>query len=395
MGAMETKPAADGQAADEADAVLVRKAQGGDHEAFAALIQKHWQTARRLTRRLISEREEAEDILQEAALAAYLNLRSLNSADRFAGWFCGIVLNHCRMYRRRAYRSLRPEPLKETMRSREGDAHAIADEHALLAEVATALRLLPEAQRQAALLVYLVGFTPSEAAAALGISGSALKVRLHRARRSLRSQFGVSSSEARRPRGRRRLSMVELEVFDVAVRRMVKDGREISNGVILLREKAGSRVLPVWVGEAEATALALELQGVQYPRPLTYHFAAALLEAAGATVRSATISKLVEDTFYATVAIQQGETVPEVDARPSDAINLALRANAPVFADEEVLAKCPERVKVTKAGRTGSAAVVQRFEELRRLANQVMSEEAPTAHEAWRELGVEFLKDDA
>ncbi len=189
--------------------------------------------------------------------------------------------------------------------------------------------------------------------------------------------------------------MIELEVFDVVVRSSTRDGQQISNGVILLREKGGARILPVWVGEAEATALALELQGVRFPRPLTYHLAAALLDAAEIKVRSATINQLIGDTFYAKVAIERADGVAEVDARPSDAINLALRVNAPLFAEEEVLANCPERIKVTGAGRTGSAAVVQRFEELHRLANEAIKDEAPTAHEAWRELGIELLQDDS
>ncbi|MDZ4278105.1 MAG: bifunctional nuclease domain-containing protein, partial [Dehalococcoidia bacterium] len=266
---------------DEGDDALVRRAIGGEHDAFATLIERHARTARRLARRVLSDREEVEDVLQEAALAAYLNLRSLKAAERFAGWFCGIVLNHCRMRLRQARRSPDMRPL-DTAVPAQPDGGAAVEEQLLLADVTEAARSLPEAQRDAALLVYFDGLTPAEAAVALGISSSALKVRLHRARNALRSQFGVASSQATtRKAARRRAGMIELEVFDVFLqRRTSKDGREITNAVILLQEKGEARILPIWIGEAEATALALELQGVQLPRPLTYHFTAALLEAA-------------------------------------------------------------------------------------------------------------------
>ena len=195
--------------------------------------------------------------------------------------------------------------------------------------------------------------------------------------------------------------MVELEVFDVALsRHTTKGGQEMIPTVILLREKGGSRVLPVWVGESEGTSIAMALEGFQTPRPLTYHFTASLLEAARVSVQSATIHKLVKDTFYATVSIRRGRTVAEVDARPSDAINLALRTDAPLFAEEQVLTKAGQRVRATKAGRTGSAALLERFEEQRRLVQAGASEEESTqeehaqrARQALRDLGLEPLDD--
>lgn len=189
--------------------------------------------------------------------------------------------------------------------------------------------------------------------------------------------------------------MVQLEVFDVVSRRHeTKDGNEVTQTVILLREQDGSRFLPVWVGEPEATSIALALEGFQSPRPMTYHFTAALLEAAKATVQSVTISKLVKDTFYATVSIQRGSTVEHIDARPSDAINLALRTDAPLFAEEQVLKKAGQRVRVTTDERSGSAALVERFQEQVEGAHTAVSEEeVARAEAAWRELGLEFLTD--
>ena len=396
---MNPKALEDAQPIDESDGSLALRAQTGDQEAFAALLERHWRTAARLARRVIKDREEVADILQESALAAYLNLRTLASADRFAGWFCGIVLNHCRMYLRRAHRSPPTHPLEATTVAAGFDIAATAEEEALLAQVTAAVRLLPEAQRQAALLVYFEGLSLKEAAAALGTSRSALKVRLYRARQALRSQFAVSPSRARpEKKRRRRFTMVEVEVFDVRSRRHVtKEGHEIFSEVILLREKGGVRVLPIWVGGPEALSIALALEGVQTARPMTHDFAAALLEATGAKVQSITINRLIKDTFYATVSVQRGQTAKQVDARPSDAISLALRTGAQLFAEERVLAKAGQRVRLAKTERTGSAAALAE-----RYAGggappgigKVSKKEAAQHPEAWRELGLELLDDE-
>ena len=392
---MNSEPLRDDQPVDQSDVALALRAQAGDQEAFAALLERHWSTGARLARRVIKNREEVADILQESALAAYLNLGTLASADRFAGWFCGIVLNHCRMHLRRAHRSPPTHPLEATTVAAGFDVQATVEEGALLAQVTAAVRLLPEAQRQAALLVYFEGLSLNEAAGALEISATALKVRLHRARQALRSQFAVSPSRARpEKKRRRRFTMVEVEVFDVLLHRnTAKDGHEVTSTVIVLREKGGDRVLPVWVGEPEATSIALALEGVETARPMAYHFTAALLEAVGAEVKSVTISRLVKDTFYATASVQRGRTLEQVDARPSDAINLALRTGAPIFAEERVLSKAGKRARVTKAERTGAAALLELQEEHRQAPAKVTREEIEQAHQAWREMGLELLDD--
>src|SRR5699024_5063980 len=97
--------------------------------------------------------------------------------------------------------------------------------------------------------------------------------------------------------------------------------------------------LPIWMGQFEATALAMQLEGVQTPRPLTYAFALDLFQATGARLRAVRVNRLVEDVFYAQAIIDGPEGAPAqtIDARPSDALNLALVAGAPIQVDESVL----------------------------------------------------------
>jgi bifunctional DNase/RNase len=109
--------------------------------------------------------------------------------------------------------------------------------------------------------------------------------------------------------------------------------------VVLLRETGGDRrVLPIYIGPEEARAIALALEGVETPRPMTHDLMRDLLVALGAQVRSITVTDLRDSTFFAEIELLiEGRTV-RVSSRPSDAVALAVRVEAPLFASEDVLA---------------------------------------------------------
>lgn len=96
-------------------------------------------------------------------------------------------------------------------------------------------------------------------------------------------------------------------------------------------------MLPIWVGPPEGDALALQLGGESMPRPMTADLMARLVEATGARIERVVVNSLREKTFYATIAVRAGDRVEEVDARPSDALNLAVRVGASIFVDPEVM----------------------------------------------------------
>ena len=108
--------------------------------------------------------------------------------------------------------------------------------------------------------------------------------------------------------------------------------------IVVLREQAGTRLLPIWVGVFEANAIALEIEGVTTPRPMTHDLMRRLIEQLQGRVERVVVWALKENTFYALIYLDAGLSEPvAVDARPSDAIALALRAKAPIFVEEEVL----------------------------------------------------------
>ena len=109
--------------------------------------------------------------------------------------------------------------------------------------------------------------------------------------------------------------------------------------VVILKEKLADRYLPIWIGPAEADAIAVKLQGVTVQRPLTHDLLCSTIDALGATVESIIISDLKNDTFYAKIILNVDGGQMEVDSRPSDALALAVRAEVPIYTEEMVLDK--------------------------------------------------------
>jgi bifunctional DNase/RNase len=107
--------------------------------------------------------------------------------------------------------------------------------------------------------------------------------------------------------------------------------------IVLLKEVNGERYLPIWIGAVEATAIAFALQGIETPRPMTHDLLRDILDSTDVSVDRILINDLVDSTFYATIRMAREGQAVEVSSRPSDAIALAVRINAPIYADESVL----------------------------------------------------------
>ena len=107
--------------------------------------------------------------------------------------------------------------------------------------------------------------------------------------------------------------------------------------IVILRDVSGNSVLPIWVGVYEANAIALEIEKVSTPRPMTHDLIKSLLLGLNTALRKVVVSELKDDTFYAVIWLDRdGETI-SVDSRPSDALALALRLDCPIYVEETVL----------------------------------------------------------
>jgi hypothetical protein len=125
--------------------------------------------------------------------------------------------------------------------------------------------------------------------------------------------------------------MIELTLIGVRVE------LPANQPIVLLKEREGERYLPIWIGSAEAQAIALALQGVTPPRPMTHDLMRNILEELGVAVERIVITELRGGTFYAVIQMTRNGTRFEISSRPSDAIALAVRTSVPIFANEEVL----------------------------------------------------------
>jgi hypothetical protein len=125
--------------------------------------------------------------------------------------------------------------------------------------------------------------------------------------------------------------VIEVRVAHIGVDRQTK------SPVVILQEKHGERVLPIWIGGAEANAIAMEIAGMKFARPLTHDLIKQVILGLGAELRKVIITQVKDNTYYAELHIYRGDTVIHVDARPSDSIAVALRLKAPIFTSDELL----------------------------------------------------------
>ena len=129
------------------------------------------------------------------------------------------------------------------------------------------------------------------------------------------------------------------------VRRQPGEGERPEKTAILLAEEAGERRLCIWVGGFEALQVAFALEGTELVRPMAYQFMTSLLEATGGRLTEARVTRLEDGTFYGLAVVEGPSGTSEIDARPSDLLNLALLTGAPIRVDPEVLAEASESEK--------------------------------------------------
>ncbi len=362
---------------DPDDETAVRLALAGERRMFALLLERHHASVLRLCQRLLGSEADAQDAAQEAVLQAFLGLRRLREPERFGAWLHSIAANLARSALRRR-RSLPLEAIREATRT----APSLVDpspspEEVRLArelhdEVLAALEGLSAVNREAVVGYYIEGYGQAELAELLGVPVSTVKGRLHKGRRALAPSL---EPVARQVLGKAREAkeadvdatpeangMVEMVVDEVvktgfdedrylealrarSMQGLLEMGMSAPKGLpaaaVVLREARGERVLPIWVGLPEGMSIAASVAGYSPPRPMTHDLMGQLLDALGLTVRSVAVLRVAEETFYGEIALEGSgdgeEGARRVDSRPSDAIALAVRLEAPIYAATAVL----------------------------------------------------------
>ncbi len=388
------------------DTLLVEQCRAGDVTAFSLLVERHQARLRNVLRTVVHT-NEVDDVMQEAFLQAYLSLDRLERPSRFRAWVTGIALNLARMGYRKEQRWLLwqtgmqayPELVEGSTPQRTPEQ--LAEREETMARLNEAIADLPPGERQALLLVYRDGLNQRQTADELGISLSAVKVRVHRGRRRLRTMLTPIAEEPARPFLVEEETMLPVEIYDVLaheINQAVDDNEAFQSllalvpeekrplledqftftmtgkhgmvsfwqtfeavkedmpeekakafmaqfselmphRVVMLKEKEGERVLPIWIGPTEGEAIVLKLRSQEIKRPISFDLIKTLLDLGGVQVEKAAVSRLHEGIFYGTLfaRLEAGSDLVEVDCRPSDALGLMVRMDIPFYVAPEVM----------------------------------------------------------
>lgn len=325
---------------EKTDAELVALARMGNRDAFGSLIERYSQMVKRLATGMIADDAIASELAQETMVQAYLSLDHLRDAARFKSWLYGITLNVCRGYlRERQADVLSLESLLGGLHAGGFDYAALldgaidpqvmAEERELRAHVLQAVQRLSPKERAVTLLFYYEQYSLQEIATILALSVTAVKGRLHRARKQLRGQ--LASLYEVLPQERRRSKRMERASIE-----SVREHPETQQHIVVLKDDS-NRELVIWIGKAEAWAIAAGLNEVASPRPMTAQLMANLLQASGSQLEEVRIASLKDEVFYATLKIRGANGEQELDARPSDALTLAVLVKCPIYVADEVM----------------------------------------------------------
>jgi RNA polymerase sigma factor (sigma-70 family) len=324
------------------DTALVARTLAGEREAFGPLLLRYYPSVLRLCRRLLGPSPASQDVAQEAALQAFLGLAQLHEPDRFGAWLHAIAANLARMaLRRRRLLSLDAltdgAPLAVLWTAgapTPEEVHAAREVHDA---IVAALGELSSVNREVAIGFYLEGYSYAELAELLGVPISTVKGRLFKGRRQLRRALAPVAHEVLKPDRRRRKELAMEAPEHVAVTiDSIRLHPDSEHRVVVLRASE-DLILPIWIGPFEADAITMILEGRQPERPMTHDLTVRLLETLAAQVQHVVVNKIIGNTFYAEITLDQGEQRHQIDARPSDALALAVRTGTPIFVARAVL----------------------------------------------------------
>jgi RNA polymerase sigma factor (sigma-70 family) len=342
------------------DSELIEACLAGNRAAFGLLAERYRVLVLQVAYSTVRQSDIAHDLAQESLLRAFLSLGQLREASRFRGWLYGITLNVCHEFIRLQRRS--PVSLEELA----GGIH-LADEMPSPESLAEALELremmqgalnrLTEGNRAVMLMFYYEGFSTEEIAEILGISLSAVKVRMHKARQQLKSYLEAVLPVVHYKKGAK--TMIPVILADTRSQETTgSGGKTFYMYQTVLFDEQSRRAIVIWIGEAEAIAIASGMKkdvSRTAMRPITQVLMGNLLKAAGSSIEAVEIAKIENNIFYASVKVKTSDgNVREVDSRPSDALALAVWHDIPIFVSEklfeEIGVAVPEGKKAYQRG---------------------------------------------
>jgi RNA polymerase sigma factor (sigma-70 family) len=298
-------------------------------DAFARLVARYRPAIYGLAFAATGSVAEAEDLTQDALIAAYLSLPHLRDPHRFGAWLKGIARNMVRMWYRK--RAAMPnfdgghliDELNLGHRRLSPEEHV--DRQERLGRIRQAIQDLSTGNQQAITLRYWDEMSYAEISDTLDVPLSTVKSRLHNAKQQLKTQLDQEITE-------RRTDLIPVNVGEIYAFES-----EHGPAAIVMLEAGDGRSLPIWIGPSEGMSLAIARVLGRVKRPLTFDLLTDIFTELGIELSQVVVNALQENTYHATLHLASDEGRHEIDARPSDAINIAVRTGAPLYVAPDVM----------------------------------------------------------
>jgi RNA polymerase sigma factor (sigma-70 family) len=328
------------------DAELVAKVRLGDKEAFGLLVERYQQMVRHIAKKMIADEWVACELAQESILQAYLSLDHLRDASRFKSWLYGVTLNICRSYLHDqkvdvlSLESIMGGVHRDSVANSDHtiDPHTIAEAHDLHRLVLEAIDELSARDKEVTLLFYYEQLTLQEIASYSGVSVGAIKGRLHRARKQLQNRLSIVSVPERR-NGKSKMNTRQVTI------EAVKEHPGTRQCFVVLKDDNEDRLV-IFIGRPGALTIAAGLTEISPPRPMTAHLMVSLFEFTGLHLKEVRIESCKDDIFYAVITVVYGKKEHTIDARPSDALALAVLLKRPIFVAETLMHRFNRQYRV-------------------------------------------------
>ncbi len=332
------------------DAELVAQVRGGFKDAFGQLVERYQQMVEHIAKKMIADEWIAHELAQEAILQAFLSLNHLRDASRFKSWLYGITLNICRSYLHdQEIDMLSLEAIMGGVRSDivtsfddTVDPQTIAEEHDLHRLVLQAIEGLSSRDKEATLLFYYEQLTLQEIAALLGVSVGTIKGRLYRARKQLQKELATGYLPEHRKR-QRKMSMGQVTID------AIREHPGTRQCYMVLKDEHDARLV-IWIGKTEALTIAAGLTEISPPRPTTAHLMASLFDVTGIQLKEVRIEACKDDIFYAVLTVANGNGEYDLDARPSDALALAVLMKRPIYISDTLMEHFDQAIPFERIG---------------------------------------------
>ena len=315
----------------ETEIELITKALAGDKKAFGFLADKYYAYCLTIAENIIDDKDVAKDLVQNGLMDAYFCLSNLRNTKAFKEWLAGIIRNICKNYLRENNKQF--QSLKQYYEEHHNPE--TYEEERIVSIVLDGIKSLDMPYQMVVYLFYYEGKSIDEICNELSITSSVAKVRLHRARKELRTilERNQELREFQQYHKYRKI-MRRVTIID-----MILGGENNSKCSVLFYDEESFRVLPIVITREEAENMLIAMKGIEFPRPMTFNLITEIIKSNSLVPVAVHVTEILDGVFLSKLQLKGEKQVMEYDSRPSDAVTIALMFDCPIFVSQNILDK--------------------------------------------------------